>query len=130
MRRIITTIFVGLILLSNTLIAQAAFPLTLKTYWTPNAASDGVTSYKLAFGTGSPVVYGPTIIVGTTVINDVNCPLATNPAGCIMQTVTIPSAGVYTFSVIAVAAYGESNPALLQVNINTPGNVVWLKIAK
>lgn len=100
------------------------FPLTVKAYWQPNAVSDQVTNYTIAVDGGTPVSVPP------IAINDTNCPLAQYPSGCVMQTITIPVSGQHTFAVAAVNQWGSSAPLTVTVNINGPGQIVWVKVAK
>ena len=114
---------VAFVLLSVALSAQT-FPLTIKAYWNPNPIADGVTSYTLSVDGGAPVT------VPNISTNDTNCPIVTYPSGCIMAPVTIAASGQHTFAVVAVNPWASSAPATLTVNINGPGQIVWVKVAK
>lgn len=113
----------SLILCVSSVQAQT-FPLTVKAYWTPNPASDNVTSYSMTLDAGTPVS------VPGIAINDTNCPVATNPQGCILQTASVATAGQHTVCVSAVNAWGTSAPACVTVNISNPGAIVWVKVTK
>ena len=122
-----TSLVVALLLVLGMSIGAAqTFPLTVKAYWNPNPISEGVTGYELTLDGGVPV----TVVPAT--INDTNCPISTYPSGCVMTTASIPSAGQHVFSVVAVNQWGARSlqPATATININTPGQVVWVKIAK
>lgn len=120
----IVTLVLCAVLWSLTSAAQAAFPLTVKAYWNPNVATDSVTSYTIALDGGTPVSVG---IVPT---NDTNCPAVQYPQGCILAPVVIPASGQHTFAVTAVNQWGNSLPTTVTVNINNPGQIVWVKLAK
>ncbi len=100
------------------------FPLTVKAYWNPNPVSDNVTGYTIALDGGSPVSIGPAST------NDVNCPMAQYPAGCILAPLSVPAAGQHSFVVIAVNQWGNSLPLTVSANINSPGQIVWVKLTK
>lgn len=123
MTRRISGIVVLVFLLASVLSAQT-FPLTVKAYWTPNPASDNVTSYSMTLDGGAPVS------VAGIAINDANCLVATNPGGCILQTASVATAGQHTVCVSAVNAWGVSALACLTVNISNPGTIVWVKVTK
>jgi hypothetical protein len=122
MRRIL---LIGFLVLTGAgaLMAQT-FPLTVKTYWNPNPATDSVTGYTLIVDGGSPVAIGP---VAT---NDSNCLIAQYPTGCIIAPIAILVAGQHTFVVTATNQWGTSAPSTLIVNINSPGQIIWIKVAK
>ena len=112
-----------LVAVTSTLQAQT-FPLTVKAYWNPNPVGDAVTSYTIVLDGGTP------ISVGTVVINDANCTLTQYPQGCIMAPLTIPAAGQHTFVVTATNAWATSAPLTVTVQISSPGQIVWIKVAK
>lgn len=112
------------ILLIPTMLVAQTFPLTVKAYWDPNPVADAVTSYTLVVDGGTLTTIQP---IST---NDTNCPVAQFPSGCIVAPVTIAAAGQHTFVVTAVNQWGSSAPATLTVNINSPGQIVWVKVAK
>ncbi len=121
MKRILFALLFALVPLT---VLTQTFPLTVKAYWLPNAASDNVTGYTIALDGGSPVSIGPSST------NDVNCPIAQYPAGCILALVSVPAAGQHAFVVIAVNQWGNSLPLTATSNINSPGQIVWVKLTK
>lgn len=120
--RMIASLIVVL-LLRATASAQT-FPLTVKAYWNPNPLADNVTGYTIALDGGTSIAVGP----GTT--NDANCPAAQYPSGCVLQTLTIPASGQHTFVVVAINQWGSSPPLTVTMNINGPGQIVWVKLTK
>jgi hypothetical protein len=120
------SLVLALFMVRSVVLAQT-FPLTVKAYWTPSvvdATHAAPDNYILIVDGGTPVV------VSATTINDVNCPLATNPMGCIFTTATIAAAGQHTFCASAVNAWGSSAPVCVTANVSTPGNIVWVKVTK
>ena len=116
--------YVGVLVLFAVTLSAQTFPLTVKAYWNPNPVADAVTSYTLAVDGGAPVT------VPNISTNDTNCPIATYPSGCIMAPVTIATSGQHTFVVSAVNPWATSAPATITVNISSPGQIVWVKVAK
>ncbi len=112
------------ILLASASLSAQTFPLTVKAYWNPNPVSDNVTGYTIALDGGAPVAIGPAST------NDTNCPIAQYPSGCILATLSIPASGQHTFAVVAINQWASSAPLSVTVNINGPGQIVWVKLTK
>ncbi len=112
------------VLLASASLAAQTFPLTVKAYWNPNPVSDAVTGYTIALDGGAPVAIGPAST------NDTNCPIGQYPSGCILALVSVPASGQHSFAVVAVNQWGNSLPLTVTTNINSPGQIVWVKLTK
>lgn len=97
----------------ETLEAQT-LPLAAHVIWSPNAATEAVTSYRVTLDGGTPVV------VPASACTPTDCSVA----------VTITTLGPHTASVVAIADWAESAPATVTVNVSQPNAPKGVKLTK
>lgn len=83
------------------------FPLSATVSWDALPATDGVLNYNVTLN--GALVGSPTT---TSLV------------------ISVPAAGTYLVGVSAVNQWGENTPTTVSVKINTPGQIVNIKIVK